>query len=228
MLPPKLSSCSWLVALTSSPARIAPYRFVLAPAPPVKETLPRTRISPYQFNPPLISRSPSTIRMPDPLAVSSQIDAAGNVFRHWRITSWGRLRGQPGWIGAECLASLRTTIFIGSRGGCKVLGTRARIVRDRGPGLILIDQIVNVQRVWPGIYALDRWPNRSGCARSRIASEAGYSVSRIANHAHCILRKDSMRRGGTGVSRLACAWDTAGNLHCFRFHVVVQLHSQLS
>jgi len=68
MLPPKLSLCAWLLAFTSSPARIAPYRFVLAPAPPVKETLPRTRISPYQFNPPLMSRSPSTIRMPDPLA----------------------------------------------------------------------------------------------------------------------------------------------------------------
>src|SRR6185437_9307120 len=56
---------------------MAPYRFVLCPAPPVNETWPRTRISPYQFKPPLISRSPSTMRMPEPLAAEVNFTLPG-------------------------------------------------------------------------------------------------------------------------------------------------------
>src|SRR5215469_5635973 len=61
----------------SSPARTAPYRFVLWPAPPVKLTLPRTRSNPYQFKPPLISRSPSTIRTPAPWAAEVSFTLPG-------------------------------------------------------------------------------------------------------------------------------------------------------
>src|SRR5262249_5595162 len=53
------------------------YRFVLWPAPPVKLTLPRTRSNPYQFKPPLISRSPSTIRMPAPWAAEVNLTLPG-------------------------------------------------------------------------------------------------------------------------------------------------------
>src|SRR6267142_2030589 len=130
MLPPKLSLCAWLLAFTSSPARIAPNKLVAAPAPPVKETLPRTRISPYQFKPPLISRSPSTIKMPDPLAAEVK----------WTL---------PGMYSVtELLAALRAAIFIGSGRRCKVLGACASKVWECGAGPVLIDQIVDIQRVW--------------------------------------------------------------------------------
>src|SRR5438309_958221 len=88
------------------------------------------------------------------------MDAAGNIFGNRSVTSERRLKRQAGWISSELLAGLRATVLIGGGCCCEILSTCARIVWNSGAWPVLVDEIVDVQRVWPGIYILDR-----GCRR---------------------------------------------------------------